>query len=138
MTLIVCIWAFVDHTLCVVHVAVLTETAGELRNVWISDIDNVESACTSTTTHRVKKACFLVQDDVVGATKLVVVSRLLQDVDSRLASLEVTQLGQVVDLQSMIRCLAADKSMVVVHLKLLKVKLKHLTEDTCKSCTVGT
>jgi hypothetical protein len=50
-SLIVSVWTLVHHTLSIVDVAVLSETAGKLRNVRITNIDNMKSAGAGTTAH---------------------------------------------------------------------------------------
>ena len=97
-SLIVSVWTIVHHTLSIVNVAILTETASKLRNVRIANIDNVESTGASTAAHRVHKSSFLIQDNVVGATEFVIVGGLLEKVDSRFPCFEISQLGEVVDL----------------------------------------
>ena len=50
-SLIVSIWTLVDHTLCIVDIAVLSKAAGKLGIEWVSDINNVESTGAGTTAH---------------------------------------------------------------------------------------
>ena len=97
-SLIVSIWTLVDHTLSIMDVAVLSETASKLRNVRITNINNVKSTGASATSHRVHKSSFLVQDNVVGATKFIVVGRLLEKIDTRFSCFEVSQISEVINL----------------------------------------
>ena len=50
-SLIVGIWTLVDHTLCIVDIAVLSKAAGKLGNVRITNVDNVKSTGAGTTAH---------------------------------------------------------------------------------------
>ena len=50
-SLIVSIWTLVDHTLCIVDIAVLSKAAGKLGIKWVFNINNVESTGAGTTAH---------------------------------------------------------------------------------------
>ena len=113
---IISIWTFVNHTLSIVDVAVLSETASKLRVEWIFHINNVKSTGASATAHRVHKSSFLVQDNVMGTTKFIVVGRLLEKIDTRFSCFEIFQLSEVINLQSMVRCLTPNESMISIDL----------------------
>ena len=115
-SLIISIWTFVNHTLSIVDIAILSETASKLRVEWIFHINNVKSTGASATAHRVHKSSFLVQDNVVGATKFVIVGRLLEKIDTRFSCFEISQLSEVIDLQSMVKCLTPNESMISIDL----------------------
>ena len=97
-------------------IAVLSETASKLRIVLITNINNMKSTGASATAHRVHKSSFLVQDNVVGATKFVIVGRLLEKIDTRFSCFEISQLSEVIDLQSMVKCLTPNESMISIDL----------------------
>ena len=50
-SLIVSIWPLVDHTLCIMDIAVLSKAAGKLGIEWVSDINHVKSTGAGTTAH---------------------------------------------------------------------------------------
>ena len=97
-SLIVLVWTLVDHTLSIVNISVLSKAASKLRNVRITNIDNMKSTSASATAHRVDKSRIFVQDNVVGATKFVIVGRLLEKVDTGFSCFQVSQLSEVIDL----------------------------------------
>ena len=115
-SLIVLVWTLVDHTLSIMNIAVLSKTSSKLRIEWISDVNNMKSTGASATPHRIHESGFLIQDNVVGATKIIIVGGLLEKVDTGLSYFEISQLSEVIDLQSMVRCLTPNESMISIDL----------------------
>ncbi len=72
-SLIFLVWTFVNDTLSIVDVTILSEATSKFRIEGVVHVNHVKTSCTGSCTHGVHESSILIGHDIVCAGHLVIV-----------------------------------------------------------------